>query len=50
MRFHVECEVECPGIVHAPVGDRKRLDFVASNDEIEFTIEVKWVKSPHSSI
>lgn len=49
-QFHVECEVECPGIVHAPVGDRKRLDFVASNDKIEFAIEVKWVKSPHSSI
>lgn len=48
--FSVECEVECPGIEHAPIGDRKRLDFVAHNDEIEFALEVKWITKPKMSV
>ncbi|MGN6526954.1 MAG: hypothetical protein ACTHL8_11235 [Burkholderiaceae bacterium] len=48
--FSVECEVECPGIEHAPVGDKKRLDFVAHNDEIEFALEVKWINHSKMSV
>jgi hypothetical protein len=43
--YKVECEVECPGIQHAAVGDRKRLDFVAEGHALQLAIEVKWVKS-----
>ncbi len=48
--FQVACEVECPGIEQAPIGDRKRLGFVAHNDEIEFALEVKWIKKPKMSV
>lgn len=44
-RYVVACEVECPGIVHPPKGDRKRLDFVVVGPGLEFALEVKWAKS-----
>ncbi len=42
--YSVQCEVECPGIEQPPVGDRKKLDFVATQGNLTFAIEVKWVK------
>jgi hypothetical protein len=48
--FSVECEVECPGIGHAPVGDKRRLDFVARNNEIEFALEVRWINDFRMSV
>jgi hypothetical protein len=44
-RYIVFCEFECPGIEHADRGDRKRIDFYAVRNEIEFALEVKWAKS-----
>ncbi len=44
-RYVVSCEYECPGIQHAGRGDRKRIDFYAVRDDIEFALEVKWAKS-----
>ena len=43
--YIVQCEVECPGMEHAAIGDRKRLDFVARNNGVHFALEVKWAKS-----
>ena len=43
--YSVECEYECPGITHSPIGDRKRLDFVATGHGIQLAIEAKWMKS-----
>jgi Holliday junction resolvase len=40
--YVVQCEVDCPGIKHQKVGDRKRLDFVATKGRTEFALEVKW--------
>jgi len=40
--YSVECEVECPGVRHEKLGDRKRLDFVAKLPRLEFALEVKW--------
>lgn len=40
--YSVKCEVECPGVEQPKAGDRKRLDFVAQRDQIEFALEVKW--------
>jgi hypothetical protein len=40
--YSVECEVECPGIMHEKIGDRKRLDFVAKGNGQAFALEVKW--------
>lgn len=42
--YSVKCEVVCPGVQHQPIGDRKRLDFVAEKGEIVFAMEVKWAK------
>jgi Holliday junction resolvase len=44
-QFSVECEVEAPGIVQPPKGDRKRIDFVAERNGGRFALEVKWAKS-----
>jgi hypothetical protein len=44
-QYSVECEYECPGITHAQIGDKKRLDFVATGHGIKLAIEVKWIKS-----
>jgi hypothetical protein len=44
-RFKVTCEYECPGIEHADVGDRKRLDFHAEGHDVELALEVKWAKT-----
>ena len=48
--YVVECEVECPGIQHAAVGDRKRLDFVARGYSLELAIEVKWAQTAKPNI
>jgi hypothetical protein len=42
--YTAHCEVECPGIDRAAVGDRKRIDFEASKDNIRFALEVKWAQ------
>ena len=42
--YKVQCEVVCPGVEHQPIGDRKRLDFVAKKGDIAFAMEVKWAK------
>ena len=42
--YSVQCEVPCPGIQQPPVGDRKKLDFVASGNGLTFAMEVKWVR------
>jgi hypothetical protein len=43
--YSVKCEVECPGVQQPTTGDRKRLDFVASINGLQFAMEVKWAKS-----
>lgn len=43
--YRVECEYKCPGIKQPTQGDRKRLDFYAEGNSVEFAIEVKWAKS-----
>ena len=48
--YTVECEVECPGIEHAPTGDRRRLDFVARGHSLRLAIEVKWARSAKPDI
>lgn len=42
--YRVECEVECPGVKQSTAGDRKRLDFQAQRDGVNFALEVKWAK------
>lgn len=48
--YDVQSEVACPGIQHAPVGDKKKLDFVASRNGVTFALEVKWTKSAKPKI
>lgn len=48
--YEVQSEVVCPGIKPAPVGDKKKLDFVASRKSVTFALEVKWAKSPKPKI
>jgi hypothetical protein len=48
--YLVSCEVVCPGIQHATIGDKKRLDFVATRKELALAIEVKWVKQRAPSL
>lgn len=48
--FDVECEYACPGLAHAAVGDKKRIDFYAKGHGHEFAIEVKWAKSSRPNI
>ena len=43
--YIVNCEVPCPGIQQPQLGDRKRLDFVASRNDLTFAMEVKWAKT-----
>jgi hypothetical protein len=38
------CEVKCPGVVHAQIGDAKKLDFVAEKGDVKFALEAKWAK------
>ena len=40
--YVVNCEVPCPGIKQPPKGDKKKLDFVAKNEDATFAMEVKW--------
>jgi hypothetical protein len=42
--YTVDCEVACPGLQQPEIGDKKRLDFVARRDDVEFAMEVKWAK------
>lgn len=42
--YTAHCEVKCPGLVHAQVGDAKKLDFVAEKDGIKFALEAKWAR------
>ena len=42
--FVVRCEYECPGITQPKNGDKKRLDFYVTGNNVEFAMEVKWVK------
>jgi hypothetical protein len=48
--YSVRCEVPCPGIEQPPVGDKKKLDFVASHEDLCFALEVKWVRSAKPKI
>lgn len=48
--YTVQCEVVCPGIEQPRVGDKKKLDFVASLNSLTFALEVKWVKSERPKI
>jgi hypothetical protein len=48
--YEVQSEVACPGIRQAPVGDKKKLDFVASGNGVTFALEVKWAKSAKPKI
>lgn len=43
--YTVECEYICPGMEHAPVGDKKKIDFVAHKQSVRFALEVKWAQS-----
>jgi len=42
--YTAHCEVECPGLDQASIGDRKRIDFEARKDNIHFALEVKWAQ------
>ena len=42
--YSVKCECECPGIKQPTRGDRKRIDFVAKDRFLCFSLEVKWAK------
>lgn len=48
--YEVESEVACPGIKQAPVGDKKKLDFVARGNGLTFALEVKWAKNTKPKI
>jgi hypothetical protein len=48
--YTVRCEVPCPGIQQPQLGDRKRLDFVASRNGLTFAMEVKWAKNKNPNI
>jgi len=43
--FKVKCEYVCPGIKHASIGDKKKIDFYATKGDLKLAIEVKWAKS-----
>ena len=40
--YTVQCEYECPGIERKGPGDKKRIDFFATKDDVQMAIEVKW--------
>jgi hypothetical protein len=48
--YTVQCEVVCPGIDQPPVGDKKKLDFVALNNGLTLALEVKWVRNRRPSV
>ena len=48
--YKVNCEVVCPGIEQPRVGDKKKLDFVATINNITFALEVKWTKNKKPKI
>jgi hypothetical protein len=48
--FVVECEYECPGIEQPKRGDKKRLDFYVTGQNIEFAMEVKWAKKKNINV
>jgi Holliday junction resolvase len=43
--FTAHCEVPCPGLTQGPVGDVKKLDFVAERNGVHFAIETKWARA-----
>src|SRR5262245_59692576 len=40
--YSVQCEYSCPGILKKALGDHKRVDFEAANQNVRFALEVKW--------
>jgi hypothetical protein len=42
--YIVKCEEVCPIIEQPRKGDKKKLDFVATLEEITLALEVKWVQ------
>lgn len=48
--YKVVCEYACPGIVHAAVGDKKRIDFLIDGHNIKIAMEVKWAQSNRINI
>jgi hypothetical protein len=43
--YSVRCEYDCPGITQPLTGAKKRLDFFASTETIQFALEVKWARN-----
>ncbi len=48
--YSVESEVVCPGMDQPARGDKKRLDFVARQNDLSFALEVKWARSGRPNI
>jgi Holliday junction resolvase len=42
--YSVSCEYECPGYERVGPGDKKRIDFVANRNDVQFAMEVKWAR------
>ena len=40
--YTVKYDVEGPGIQDVPIGDRRRLNFVARGHSLQLAIEVRW--------
>jgi Holliday junction resolvase len=48
--FTVQCECPCPGFDRAQGGDFKRIDFVASGNDVHFALEMKWARTNRPAI
>lgn len=48
--YSVRCEYDCPGIQQPATGARKRLDFFASTERVQFALEVKWARTSRLAI
>ncbi|MGD0649779.1 MAG: hypothetical protein ABSA97_01315 [Verrucomicrobiia bacterium] len=46
----VVCEYPCKGLGGSGPGDKRRIDFKASHDNLDFVIEVKWAKAVRINI
>lgn len=42
--YAVQCEVPCQGLEAAPVGDSRKIDFVATKAGVRIALEVKWLR------
>jgi len=42
--YSVKCEDICPNVQQPETGDRRRLDLVATRQNLKFAMEVKWAK------